>query len=113
MRSDQGSIFAGTLMEEHSETRLRHILERDSPPQEDDANNFKKLKAAYNACLDESTLRARGSKPLDELLAALQKVYPVTNELVSSTQNHLTSAILFLLKSGIEALVSPNVSVSP
>lgn len=111
MRSDQGSIFAGTLMEEHSETQLRHILERPDPPQADDTNNFKKLKAAYNACLDEPTLRGRGIKPLDELLAGLKKVYPVTNGLVSGSQDHLTSAILFLLKSGAEALVSPGVSV--
>lgn len=110
MRSDQGSIFAGTLMEEHSETQLRHILERPDPPQADDANNFKKLKAAYNACLDESTLRERGTKPLDGLLARLKKVYPVTNGLVSGSQDHLTNAILFLLKSGVEALVSPGVS---
>lgn len=98
-------------MEEHSETQLRHILERSDPPQANDANNFKKLKAAYNACLDESTLRGRGTKPLDELVAGLKKVYPVANGLISEPHDHLTSAIFFLLKSGVDALVSLGVSV--
>lgn len=116
MRSDQGSIFAGTIMAENAQTRLRHILERaeapDSSDSDADADNFEKLKAAYDACLDESTIRKRGSEPLDEVLAKLQKIYPAKGGLVSGTQDHLTNAILFLMKSGVEALVSPSISVS-
>lgn len=112
MRSDQGSIFAGTTMEENAQTRLRHILEKSESPDSADADNFEKLKAAYHACLDESVIRERGSEPLDEVLAGLQKIYPAKSGLVSGTRDHLTNALLFLMNSGVEALVSPNVSVS-
>lgn len=99
-------------MEENAQTRLRHILEKPAAPDSADADNFGKLKAAYHACLDESVIRERGSKPLDEVLAALHKIYPAKSGLVSGTQDRLTSALLFLMKSGVEALVSPRVSVS-
>lgn len=112
MRADQGSIFAGTIMAENSQTRLRHILERSEPPEKVDAENFQKLKAGYDACLDESGVRKRGTKPLAELLAKLQSVYPTNGGLVTGSKDHLTKALLFLMKSGVEALVSTNVSVS-
>lgn len=112
MRADQGSIFAGTIMAENSQTRLRHILERPEAPDKIDADNFKKLKAGYDACLDESAIRKRGTKPLADLLAELQNIYPAQSGLVTGTNDHLTKALLFLMKSGVEALVSSNVSVS-
>ena len=111
MRSDQGSIFAGTLMDENAETRLRHILERPGSLLPVDTGNFKKLKAAYNACLDESTARKRGIGPLLALLADLQRTYPIQSGLVTGTQHHLTNAILLLMRSGVTALISPRVSV--
>jgi endothelin-converting enzyme len=112
MRADQGSIFAGTIMAENSQTRLRHILERSEPPEKVDADNFKKLKAGYDACLNESAIRKRGTKPLADLLAELQKIYPAKSDLVAGTKDHLTPALLFLMKSGVDALVSSGVSVS-
>jgi hypothetical protein len=112
MRSDQGSIFAGTIMAENSETKLRHILEQQDAPDASDEENFKKLKAAYDACLDESTVRSRGSKPLDEMLAGLQDIYPTKGGLVSGSQDHLTGALLYLMASGVEALVSSGITVS-
>lgn len=112
MRADQGSIFAGTIMEENAETILRHVLEQSKAPDSADVNNFEKIKAAYDACLNESVIKQRGSKPLDDLLASLKNVYPSKSGLIAGTQDHLTSALLFLMKSGVQALVSPGVSVS-
>ncbi|KAJ5750355.1 Peptidase M13 neprilysin [Penicillium manginii] len=110
MRADQGSIFAGTIMEENAETTLRHVLEQSKARDSADVNNFEKIKAAYDACLDESVIKQRGSKPLDDLLARLQSIYPSKSGLIAGTQDHLTSALLFLMKSGVEALVSSGVS---
>ncbi|KAF3386548.1 Endothelin-converting enzyme 1 [Penicillium rolfsii] len=110
MRADQGSIFAGTIMEENSQTRLRHILERSEAPEKVDADNFQKLKAGYDACLDESAIRKRGTKPLADLLAALQKIYPAKSDLVAENKDQLTLALLFLMRSGVDALVSSGVS---
>ncbi|OGE58017.1 hypothetical protein PENARI_c001G11077 [Penicillium arizonense] len=110
MRPDQGSIFAGTIMAENAQTRLRHILDRSEAPQPADADNFKKLKAAYDACLDEPAINKRGTKPLADVLDELKKIYPAKTGLVKGAQEHLTSAILYLLNAGVEALASPGVS---
>ncbi|KAJ6093337.1 hypothetical protein N7486_008626 [Penicillium sp. IBT 16267x] len=109
MRADQGSVFAGTMMAEVAQTRLRHILERSEGPQ-DDTGNFKKLKDAYDACLDESTIRERGISPLVEVLAKLQSIYPANDETTLGAEDHITDAVLFLIQTNIEALVSPSVS---
>lgn len=70
LRPDQGSIFTGTIMVEHVQSLLRHIMESPQIPDPADSDNFQKLRAAYDACLDESTIRERGIKPLDDMLAA-------------------------------------------
>ncbi|KAJ6028245.1 hypothetical protein N7540_003821 [Penicillium herquei] len=110
MRSDQGSIFAGTIMEENGQTRLRHILERSEAPEAADAGNFKKLKDAYNSCLNEAAVRERGIEPLVKLLEKLQKVYPADDASGLDVDHHLTEAVLFLIESGAEALAYPSVS---
>ncbi|CAG8139255.1 unnamed protein product [Penicillium salamii] len=110
MRPDQGSIFAGTIMEENAQTRLRHILERSEPPEPSDADNFKKLKSAYDACLDEATVTKRGSKPLTDILDELKNIYPAKTGLVKGAQDHLTNALLYLMNAGVEALTSSGVT---
>ncbi|OQE11103.1 hypothetical protein PENVUL_c003G04051 [Penicillium vulpinum] len=110
MRPDQGSIFAGTIMEENAQTKLRHILERTEPPQSSDADNFKKLKAAYDACLDEATVNKRGSEPLISILDELRTIYPAKAGLVKGAQDQLTSALLYLANAGVEALASSGVT---
>lgn len=112
MRPDQGSIFAGTIMAENAQTKLRHILERTEAPESSDADNLKKLKAAYNACLDEATVNERGSKPLTNILDELKTIYPAKVGLVKGAQDQLTSALLYLANAGVEALASSGVTVS-
>lgn len=111
MRPDQGSIFAGTYMEETAQTRLRHILQSDKAPDASDESNFKKLKDAYNACLDEETLQKRGAEPLIHTLEELKKVYALGKTAKSSSGDHLTEAILFLMKKGTNALISAGITV--
>ncbi|KAJ5878839.1 hypothetical protein N7455_002304 [Penicillium solitum] len=110
MRPDQGSIFAGTIMAENAQTKLRHILERTEAPQSSDADNLKKLKAAYDACLDEATVNERGSKPLTNVLDELKTIYPAKAGLVKGAQDQLTSALLYLANAGVEALASSGVT---
>lgn len=99
-------------MEENAQTRLRHILERTEPPEPSDADNFKKLKSAYDACLDEATVTKRGSKPLTDILDELKNIYPAKTGLVKGAQDHLTNALLYLMNAGVEALTSSGVTVS-
>lgn len=119
MRPDQGSIFAGTLMLESAQTRLRHILE-SSPASahssamesEADSDNLQKLKDAYDACMDMSTLTKRGSRPLEAILNRIDEIYPLgINQEAISFVDDLTTAILFLVGIEVEALVAFSVSV--
>ncbi|KAJ5951245.1 uncharacterized protein N7479_009658 [Penicillium vulpinum] len=108
MRPDQGSIFTGTIMADASITRLRHLLESSlekyGPA---DSGNFQKMKAAYNACMDEEAIRKTGSKPLDEILDSLDGIYAVNSNPVHT---NLTDAVLHLLEiSGSKTLISLNV----
>ncbi|THC88222.1 hypothetical protein EYZ11_012331 [Aspergillus tanneri] len=95
-------------MAEEAQSRLRHVLESPEDPEPSDAKNMGKLKAAYSACMDEAALKDRGSKPLQDLLASFKKVYAVGS--TTSADVNLTDAILHLMESGVEALVSTFVS---
>ncbi|KAL3438351.1 hypothetical protein BDV09DRAFT_160584 [Aspergillus tetrazonus] len=109
MRSDQGSIFAGTYMEEASQTRLRHLLESSGPSDPADSKIFEKLNAGYNACFDEDAVRNRGNEPLVKLLNDFENIYSLDSA-TGGTEAGLTDAVLYLYKSGVPALVLPSVS---
>jgi endothelin-converting enzyme len=119
MRPDQGSIFTGTIMAEDAQTQLRHILESQSGIGEftnavesaSDSDNFRKLKAAYDACMDLSKLKKCGSKPLESILTRIEEIYPSVSQDEPASQDNLTAVILYLIDIGIEALVNPFVSV--
>ncbi|KAE8421745.1 hypothetical protein BDV36DRAFT_280350 [Aspergillus pseudocaelatus] len=104
MRPDQGAIFAGTMMSETAQTRLRHLLSSSKPSEPADSNNFEKLKAAYTACMDETTVTKWGSKPLDNMLAEFEKIYSRDSTSLRGSNTDLTKAILYLMESGVEAL---------
>ena len=110
MRPDQGSIFAGTYMSETAQSQLRHILESPEASDPADSKNFDKLKAAYGACMDESIVNKRGVKPLQDLLSGLDNVYSLASTSKGSDVN-ITDAFLYLIGSGVEALVSPLIMV--
>ncbi|KAL1961596.1 hypothetical protein VTN77DRAFT_1422 [Rasamsonia byssochlamydoides] len=115
MRPDQGSIFAGTIMQENAQMRLRHILESPQVPGDAakavqasaDSDNFYKLKAAYDACIDVSALQKRGSKPLEDVLAQIEKIYPLGD---GDSHENLTDAILYLIKIDVQALTAFSIS---
>lgn len=95
-------------MEENSQALLRRVLESPQPLAKStvdsaDAEIFQKLKAEYDACVDEATLRERSAKPLENILAQIEKIYPAGN---------LTSAVVYLMEIGVEALTSFGISVS-
>ena len=115
MRSDQGAISSGSIMSESAQVRLRHILEseRDEFPEESspDFENFHKLKTAYDACLEEPAVKARGTEPLDDVLDHLEKIYPADSSSVKGSNDNLTNAVLYLMEIGVEALVSSYIGV--
>lgn len=101
-------------MSENANMRLRHILETPDALEElqlasADKDNFKKLKSAYDACIDVETMKERGSQPLDDLLTEIATVYPSHGK---SSQENLTDGILYLLQNDVPALADFSVSVS-
>jgi endothelin-converting enzyme len=67
-----------------------------------DEKNFDKMKAAYDACLNEDKIKNIGVKPLMQVLEAIKKVYPV-----AATDSHsVKDAILLLAKHGVTGLVT-------
>ncbi|KIW95732.1 uncharacterized protein Z519_04317 [Cladophialophora bantiana CBS 173.52] len=113
LRPDQGDAFTGTIMAENSQMLLRHILEApypgssahsyfspavlDSATGSVDKQNFDKLKAAYDACLDEDTIKKLGVAPLVEILNDTSTHF---------SSGDLSSTISFMLKSGMPSLIS-------
>jgi hypothetical protein len=113
LRPDQGDAFTGTVMSENSDTLLRHILEGDYPKSSShsyfspaaldtekssaDKDNFKKLKSAYDACLNEDLIKSRGTQPLNDVLDETFEKF---------THGDVSSTILFALQSGMNSLVS-------
>ena len=62
--------------------------------------------------MDESAIKKLGSKPVDDVLKSLEKIYAKDITLSKGSSTNLTDAIVYLYEIGVEALVtlSPNVS---
>jgi endothelin-converting enzyme len=100
-------------MAENAQMKLRHILEAPDASEEDtmssaDKKSFQKLKSAYDSCIDTETLKARGSKPLEDLLNQIETIYPVHGK---HTKNNLSDAIAFLIQADVSAFTELSVSV--
>jgi endothelin-converting enzyme len=65
-----------------------------------DQQNFEKLKDAYDACMDEETVKQAGIKPLMTIL------HQVAEMSKSGDSNALSDTVLFLYKLGVTALIS-------
>lgn len=78
-----------------------------------DQENFEKLKDAYDACMDEDTIRRVGVAPLMEILDEIKGIFPTQqvafqrNLLTSNDSDEMADAILYLAKLGVPALISP------
>ncbi|KAK0107823.1 hypothetical protein ONS96_003612 [Cadophora gregata f. sp. sojae] len=129
LRPDQGDAFTGTIMSENSQMLLRHILEAPYPGDSKhssfspaqlletlssvDQQNFDKLKAAYDACMDEDTIKKAGAKPLLEILHEVADMFPVKESafskrspILAQDKRDISSTLLYLAKLGVPALVS-------
>ena len=121
LRPDQGDAFTGTMMSESSQMLLRHILEAPYPATSNhsffsprqlstsvkstDEANFDKLKAGYEACLDEDAIKRIGNKPLEPILQKLQQAYPLSDD----SQYGLVDALSYMADLGITPFVMPYV----
>jgi endothelin-converting enzyme len=111
LRSDQGDAFTGTIMAENSQMLLRHILEAPYPKSlakesghGDDEANFNKMKASYDACLDEDAIKKAGIAPLRGVLDKIAAAFSSS----SSSSDNLANATILLSSYGIRPLVAPS-----
>ncbi|CAO2649221.1 Nn.00g066060.m01.CDS01 [Neocucurbitaria sp. VM-36] len=118
LRADQGDAFTGTIMSENSQMLLRHILETPYPKDSQhsyfspmqlqtsaktaDEENFDKMKAAYDACLNEDKIKSTGVEPLLHVLGEIKQAYPIA----TSDSHAIKDAILLLAKLGVTAMVT-------
>ncbi|KAF2671746.1 endothelin-converting enzyme [Microthyrium microscopicum] len=127
LRPDQGDAFTGTSMAENSQQLLRHILEADYPEKSmhsyfsparlgassksADEQNFQKMRDAYDACLDEPTIKNLGVEPLLKVVNTIKEKFPAKSPESKMSQDEKTSAIkdtlVYLSSIGVSALVSP------
>lgn len=71
-----------------------------------DQQNFDKLRDAYDACMDEETIKKAGVKPLMDILHDVAEMYPVQARTATKDSKRLSDTIRFLAKLGISSLVS-------
>jgi endothelin-converting enzyme len=125
LRPDQGDAFTGTIMSENSQMLLRHILEAPYPKdsqhsyfspmqlsvehKSEDEKNFDKMKAVYDACMDEETIKKVGTAPLLVILRSIIRLFPAPkgDELITTEHEaDLRDTVLSLTENGISALVA-------
>ncbi|KAL6715232.1 hypothetical protein ACLMJK_007496 [Lecanora helva] len=84
LRADQGRLSTGTLMSEDSQRTLRHLLESQYIPRDQDIEIessdkqriFTKLQDGYTSCMDEAEIKKVGSAPLLDILRNVNELFP-------------------------------------
>lgn len=77
-----------------------------------DGEGLSKLKDAYNACMDEKTIRKTGLQPLIDILQRISNPFTLVNggqrnkPSISALDHATSSSIMFLAQLGVSALVS-------
>jgi endothelin-converting enzyme len=78
-----------------------------------DEDNFDKMKSAYDACLDEATIKGLGIIPLEDVVKAIKASFPGTvtagGILRAKEANAIEDTVLLLAKYGVSALVSTSI----
>ena len=78
-----------------------------------DQDNFNQLKTAYDACMDEETIKKKGIKPLREILSQVAEMFPVEGSEFrqrtasqSKGEEDLADTILYLFRIGVSSVLS-------
>ncbi|KAL8728940.1 MAG: hypothetical protein Q9166_005035 [cf. Caloplaca sp. 2 TL-2023] len=131
LRADQDSVSSGSVMYDLSQQTLRHLLEspytgvsmNTSSSTSADKLIFDKIQSAYNACMDEKTIKHRGSEPLLDIIRKVEEYYPPRpyganagslfnpngyqqKELLNYRSDQLTRVVTYLSSIGVDAFVA-------
>ncbi|KAF1959992.1 peptidase family M13 [Byssothecium circinans] len=122
-RDDQSAIGVLSAMSDVNTALMRSILESPYPSNSTinstyaianatslDEQNFNKMKAAYDSCMDTAAIDAIGAKPLQEILEAYESFASSGNSTSNGTD--LTEKLIWVQRYGgsglIEASTSPD-----
>lgn len=108
LRPEQGRISTDNLLQDRSDEILSAYLNATKPPIDTpaDVENFAKLKAAYDACMDVDTIQKAGFAPIQAMLADVAALYPVNG---SETETPLQDVMVYMLRHGM----SPFIRIDP
>lgn len=124
LRPDQSSLGTLSIMAEENQHKLRQVLgKKPSDVKSEDRANFEKLKADYDACMDEKTIQSYGLAPLTGIIEQVKKKYPVDFKLqpvrnsmsqlnIRPVVNDMSAVVAYMTSLDIENIMSLGVSVS-
>lgn len=75
-----------------------------------DEENFMKMKAAYDACLNEDSIKKQGVAPLLKIINDVKQIYPLMaspSKDIGILDERLQQAILYLDRMDITAIIAP------
>jgi endothelin-converting enzyme len=76
----------------------------------DDEKNFDKMKAVYDACLDEDAIKKAGTAPLVDVIIEIKKIFPIGDNSAIITdydKDDIMNTMLYLANLGITSLAAP------
>jgi len=78
-----------------------------------DKQNFDKMKAIYNTCMNEDAIKEYGVEPVAKILEEFETIYPAKGENpTAANRAELTKALVWLAKNSVEGLISAGSGVS-
>ncbi|KAL2889452.1 endothelin-converting enzyme 1 [Ceratocystis lukuohia] len=93
-RPGQDTVGTDILIQEHNNGVMREIVEGPLPsgidPSSQDAKNFYKMKAIYDACMDVETIKSLGLEPLKKVLAEMDSAMSIKESLRILLTNDVT-----------------------
>ncbi|KAL1887446.1 hypothetical protein Cpir12675_006541 [Ceratocystis pirilliformis] len=93
-KPDQDTVATDILIQDHINEVMREIVEGPLPagidPSSQDAKNFYKMKAIYDACMDVDTIKSLGIEPLKKVLAEMDGARSIKEALLILLTNDVT-----------------------
>jgi Peptidase family M13 len=124
LRPDQSSLMTLTIMAEENQHKLRQVLEKKPTDiKSRDRINFMKLKADYDACMDEKTIQSYGLTPLRSIVEQVKEKYPVESVLrpvrnsmsqlnIRPVVKDISDVVAYMTRIGVENVMQLYVGVS-
>lgn len=100
---DRNIVLLNRILEgDHVENPLLSVPEKVA-----DAQNFEKLKSAYQSCKDDAAVRLAGVTPLINMLQDFRQTWLAN----VANKDRLTAGLLWVLRNSVSALIRITIDV--